>query len=134
MRVKNFLRYIKENLEPGSISDIQDYPTQRTTQELDIDFSKELDNLNNKIGQNQYFLVEKDEYNEMVVQGIYTDIKIFRDDIVEEIMHLEDIEENEIEMDIDFMNEQKYIIVKYLESEDLYRVRIIDVNSFLEAN
>jgi len=136
MKIRNFFNYIKENLEnlePEWVSDATDQPIQREPNQADTSsFLNDIKNLNNRLKKNQYFIVEKDEYDEMIVKGIYNDLNVFKDDILEEIMDTEDIEENEINFDLDFMNDSSYIVVTYLESEDLYRVRIFDINSYQE--
>jgi hypothetical protein len=135
MKIRNFFNYIKENLEnlePEWVSDATEQPIQREPNQADTSFLNDIKNLNNRLKKNQYFIVEKDDYGEMIVKGIYNDLNIFKDDILEEIMDMEDIEESEIEFDLDFMNDSSYIVVTYLESEDLYRVRIFDINSYQE--
>jgi len=135
MKIRNFFNYIKENLEnlePEWVSDATEQPIQREPNQADTSFLNDIKNLNNRLKKNQYFIVEKDEYDEMIVKGIYNDLNVFKDDILEEIMDTEDIEENEINFDLDFMNDSSYIVVTYLESEDLYRVRIFDINSYQE--
>ena len=134
-KIKPFNSYIGENFETpgeapiniqGAHSRMGETRYVDPTEELKL----QLDKINSKLSQNQYFLVEEDLGGEYASRGVYNDLSIFVDGLKDIISEREGISDTEIEFEVDELSDADYILVKYDQSEDIFKYTIVTLNEY----
>ena len=133
--IKNFSTYIGENIEtpseaPSNIPGAQS----RMGETIYVDptevLKQQVDKINSKLSQNQYFLVEEDLGGEYASRGVYNDLNIFVDELKNIISEREDVSNTEIEFEVDDLSDADYILVSYESSEDMFKYTIVSLNQY----
>jgi hypothetical protein len=129
--IKPFNKFLKENLEiPGEAPNINGQPQTRVGETETIELKTQLDKLNSKLSEGQFFLVEEDLGGEYAGRGIYNDLNIFVQELKNFISKKEDISQTEIEIEIDELSDADYILVSYDGYEDMFRYTIVTPNEY----
>jgi hypothetical protein len=135
--IKPFNSYIAENFEtpgeaPVNISSAQSRMGDTRFIDPKEELKTQLDTINSKLSENQYFLVEEDLGGEYASRGVYNDLNIFVDELKDIIIEREFISNTEIEFEVDELSDADYILVRYGHSEDMFKYTIVTLNEYFD--
>jgi hypothetical protein len=138
-KIKPFITYIGENFEaPGEAPTNFIQPDVRMGDTIYTNTSEELksqlDSINSKLSESQFFLVEEDLGGEYAPRGVYNDLNLFIEQIISEISDREGLSEGEIHIEVDDLSDAHYILVSYEHSEDMFKYSIVTLNQYFNED
>ena len=133
--IKPFNSYITENFEtpgeaPNNIIGAKSREGETIYTDPSDELKSQLDKINSRLSQNQFFLVEEDLGGGYANRGVYNDLSIFVDELKDVISEREGIPNTEIKFELDELSDADYILVSYDRSGEMFKYTIVTLNEY----